>query len=140
MSDDLVLDTGALVALEREPTRLRTFIRKASEENLRLRAPAPTLSVFLGNAPKQRRRSADHLASGLTIDPVDEAMARRAAALTRVALDQAPKTRPSAIDALGIARAEALDGLLVFDGDRADFEALAAASGAVGIQALSELA
>lgn len=140
MSDDLVLDTGALVALEREPTRLRTFLRKASEENLRLRAPAPTLTEFLGSAPKERRRNADHVASHLTVDPVDEAAARRAASLTRRALDQDPAARPSAVDALGIARAEAIDGLLVFDGDRADFEALASASGTVGIQDLADLA
>lgn len=43
------------------------------------------------------------------------------------------------MDALGVAEAEALDAQFVFDGDRADFEALAQASGSVRIVALAEI-
>lgn len=135
----LVLDTGTLVALERGTARLRAFLQAASVRKAQLRVPASTLTEFLGHSPKQRRRQADYVASHLRIDPIDEALARRAGALTRRALDRGPKARPGAIDALGVAHAEALEGIFIFEGDRADFEALADASGSVEIVDLADL-
>lgn len=134
-----VLDTGALVALERDARRLRAFLQAADTQNATLRTSAPTLAEFLGNAPAERRRQAEHVASYLEVDPSDEAMARRGAVLMREAMDKAPDSRPSAVDALGLVDAEALEGLLVYDGDRSDFEALAQASGSARIVALAEL-
>lgn len=57
----------------------------------------------------------------------------------RGAIDEGPRAKPSAVDALGVAEAEALEAHFVFDGDRAHFEALAQASGSVRIAALAQI-
>lgn len=79
------------------------------------------------------------MASAFAVGGVDEPRARRAAALMRGAMDEAPRAKPGVVDALGVAEAEALQAHLVFDSDQADFEALAQASGSVRIAALAEI-
>lgn len=140
MSADLVLDSGALVALQRDLGRLRALIRLAHEEERTLRTTAPVLTEFLGHSPRRLRHSAAYVMSHLETSAVDERLARRAAALMHEALDAAGRAGPGAIDALVAAEAEDAEATIVFDGDRADLEALARACGGVEIKALSDLA
>jgi predicted nucleic acid-binding protein len=135
-----VLDTGALVALQRDRPRLLALLEAADQLGLRLRAPAPILTEFLGRSPRSLRRAADHMASHLEIGTVDELLARRAAQLQRRALDAGGRGDPSAIDAIVAADAEAVEGWLIHDGDRLDLQALADASGSVELRQLRELA
>ncbi len=136
----LVFDTGALVALERDHVRLVALLDTAIKRHMRLRTTAPVLTEFLGAAPRARRESATYASSHLRIGTVDEDLARRAAYLRQRALDRSTgRTRPSAIDALVVADAEAETGVVVFDGDRGDFAALADASGDLEIKELAEL-
>lgn len=136
----LVLDTGALVALERSRARLLAILDTVSKRRIRLRTTAPVLTEFLGVSPRARRESAAYVSSHLRIGSVHEDLARRAAFLRQRALDRSEgKTRPSAIDALVVADAEAESGTVIFDGDRADFEILAAVSENVEIRGLSDL-
>jgi predicted nucleic acid-binding protein len=79
------------------------------------------------------------VASHFAVSAVDEPLARRAAALIRAALDAGGRARPSAVDALVAANAEAIAAAVVFDGDRHDFEALADASAALEIRELGDL-
>lgn len=78
--------------------------------------------------------------SHLEVAPVDETLARRAAALRQRAIDATPASTPSATDALVAAEAERAGGTLVITGDRDDLAPLAAASGAFGLKALDEVA
>ena len=136
----LVLDTGALAAVQRDPVRFLALLDVAAERNLRLRTTAPVLTEFLGGSPRSLRARGAYVTSRLRVGAVDEHLARRAALLRQVALDQsAGRTEPSAIDALVVADAEVEGGLAVYDGDRADFEALVRASGEVEAKALTEL-
>lgn len=134
-----VLDTGALVALQRDRGRLLAVLDAAADVKLKLRAPAVVLTEFLGGSPRRLRPAADHVASYLEVDTVDEPLARRASVLLRRSLDSGGGGRPSAVDALVAAHAEALAGWLVYDGDRADFEALAAASGSIELRELQDV-
>lgn len=134
-----VLDTGALVALQRDRRLLRALLRAAYEHGISLRTSAPVLTEFLGGSPRRLRASADHLSSYLDVGPVDEALARRAAALQRASLDAGARRKPGAIDALVAAEAEANGSWLIIDGDRAAFQALSDASGAVELRELSQL-
>lgn len=104
-----------------------------------LRTAAPVLVEFLGGSPRRLRAGAQYLSSFLEIGPVDEALARRAAALRQRALDLAPEADPSAIDALVATEAERADATLVIDGDRAGFDALAEASGVLQVRDLTAL-
>ncbi len=139
MSGDLVLDTGALIALQRDLGRLRALIRRAAEGDRELRTSSPVITEFVGGSPRALRRAAEYVSAHLEIAPVDEALARRAASLTQAARDAGPRAAPSAVDALVAAEAEERSGAVLFDGDRADFEALARASGELEIVALSDL-
>lgn len=139
MSTDFVFDTGALVALQRDRQRLLTLVKLAREESRALRTSAPVLTEFLGNSRPERRRAGEYVASRLTASDVDERRARRAATLIQQALDGDPRARPSAVDAVVAAEAEATEAALVFDGDRGDFEALAGASGELEIRELRDL-
>lgn len=134
-----VIDTGALVALQRERRRLLALLDAADARGLQLRAPAPVLTEFLGRSPRNLRRAADHVSSHLEVSTVGELLARRAAFLQRAAFDAGGRADPSAIDAIVAADAEAIGGWLIHDGDRADFEALADASGLIEVKQLREL-
>ena len=140
MSADLVLDTGALAALQRDRKRLLTFVDVSAEQGRKLRTTAPVVTEFLGHSPRRLRAAAEHVLSHFRVASVDGASARRAAALTHSVLDAGGRARPSAIDALVAAEAEATGAVLVFDGDRRDFEALAHASAGLEIRELAELA
>lgn len=139
MSADFVLDTGALVALQRDRARLRALVRLAHEEGRVLRTSAPVLTEFLGRSPRRARLTGEYVVSRLTASSVDAPLARRAAALIQAVLDQGGRARPSAIDALVACEAEATAAGLVFDGDRRDFEALATASAGIDICELKDL-
>jgi predicted nucleic acid-binding protein len=134
-----VLDTGVLIALQRDQRRLRALAKLAREEALALRCSAPVLVEFLGGARPGARAAAAYVSSHVTFGPVDGAVARRAASLRQVALDAGKRSRPSAIDALVAVEAERTGGLLLFDGDHADFAALASASGSIEIVDLADL-
>ena len=136
----LVLDTSALIGLQRDLRRLRVLIRIASEDERSLRTTAPAITEFLGGTRGGARPAAQYVASKLGISPVDDTLARRAAALMQGALDAGGRARPSAIDALVAAEAERTRDAVVFDGDRADFEALADASGDLDLKPLAALA
>lgn len=135
-----MFDTGALVAMQRDLSRLRALLQLAREEERALWISPPVLTEFLGRSPRELRRAAVYVSSQLEATSVDETLARRAAALMQATLDAGGGADPSVIDALVAAEAEHKGAALVFDGDRADLEALALASGSVEIKALSELA
>ena len=136
----LIFDTGALVALEQSRVRLLALMETAAVRRYRLRTTAPVLTEFLGAAPRASRESAPYTSSHFRIGSVNEERARRAAFLRQDALDKSVgKAKPSAIDALVVAEAEAEEGVVVFDGDRADFETLSQAAGTVEIKPLSEI-
>lgn len=137
---DLVLDTGALVALQRDQRRLRALVKLAQEESRILRTTAPVLTEFLGRSPRELRRAAAYVSSHLEASSVDETLARRAALLLRAVLDAGGRADPSAIDALVAAEAEDKTAAIVFEGDRADLIALAQASGVIELRELTELA
>lgn len=99
------------------------------EEGTALITSAAALTEFLGGSPRELRSAGDWVASLFRIESVDEGLARRAATLMRGALDAAPAASPGPIDALVAAEAERRQGKVVIAGDRADFAALAAASG-----------
>lgn len=139
MSADFVLDTGALVALQRDRRRLIALVMLARQESRALRTSAPVITEFLGHSPRRLRLAGEYVISRFSRADATETLARRAAVLIQAAIDDGGSARPSAIDALVAAEAEATDAGLVFDGDDADFEALARASGALEIQKLSEL-
>ena len=139
MTADFVLDTGALAALQRDRKRLLALLDLSSEESRKLRTTAPVVTEFLGHSPRGRRAAGEHVLSHLAVASVEGARARRAAALIHSVLDAGGRARPSAIDALVTAEAEATAAAVVFDGDRADFEALAEASGAVELRELEDL-
>lgn len=134
-----VVDTSALVALERDRGRMIRFLSEVKKQEGSLRTSAAALAEFLGGAPRERRAAAAWVSSALEIDPVDEDRARRAAALRQRAVDASPLADPSAIDALLASEAEHQEGVLVIDADRMDFSALAAASGAFTFAALADL-
>lgn len=134
-----VFDTAALVALQREPRRLRAFVQAARADGVTMRTTAPVLTEFLGGSPRGLRDAADHLTSYIEIDAVDEGLARRAASLQRGALDAGARKLPGAIDAIVAAEAEAVEAWLIIDGDRAAFQALSDASGDLELRELDEL-
>ena len=134
-----VLDTGALIALQRNRARLRDVLRASTELGYELRTSAPVVTEFLGGSPPALRAAGEYVCARLRVGPVDEALARRAAALTQSAARAAPRSRPSAVDALVAAEAERTAGVLVIEGDRKDFEALSDASRAFDLVELSDL-
>lgn len=136
---DYVLDTTALVALERDRTKALHVLKEIDVRGVALRIPAPVLTEFLGGARPERRAGATWIASALRVTPVDERQARRAALLQQRASDAAPRAHPSSIDALVAAEAERAEALLIVDGDAEDFSALAFVSGAFRVALLSEL-
>ncbi|MDE3113845.1 MAG: PIN domain-containing protein [Chloroflexota bacterium] len=136
---DYVLDTTALVALERDRTKAVNVLAEIDLLGVALRTPAPALTEFLGGARPGRRAGATWIASALRVTPVDERQARRAALLQQRAKDAVPRAHPSAIDALVAAEAERAEALLIIDGDAEDFAALASVSGAFRVARLSEL-
>ncbi len=139
MSADFVLDTGALVALQRDPRRFIALVMLAREESRALRTSAPVVTEFLGGSSRRLRPAGQYVISRISSSDVTESLARRAAVLIQGAVDEGGRARPSAIDALVAAEAEATDAALVFDGDEADFRALSRASGALEIQELRGL-
>lgn len=136
----LVLDTGALIALERDQSRLRTLLEQVRDRHYELRTTAPVLTEFLGGSPRARRPAAEYVCSKVRVAVVDEGLARRAARLRQLALDGASRASPDAIDALVSTEAETEAVALIIDGDRADFDALADASGAITVFDLAEIA
>lgn len=139
MSADLLLDTGALVALQRDRRRFMALVKLAREEGRALRTSAPVITEFIGHSPRRLRPAADYVASRFTVSDVTGSLARRAAALIQGVLDAGGRARPSAIDALVAAEAEATSAGLVFDGDRRDFEGLAEASAQLEVRELADL-
>lgn len=139
MRPNFVLDTGALIALEHDRVMLAELIRAARLDERELRVVAPVVTEFLGGARPARRAMAGYVVSRLRIGDVNEALARRAADLMHGAQHAYARAVPGAIDALVAAYAETMRDLLVYDGDRADFEALAAASGRIDLKELREL-
>lgn len=139
MSADLVLDSGALVALQRDRRRLVALVMIAREQGRALRTSAPVITEFLGHSPRQLRPDGEYVISRVTASGVSELLARRAATLIQKALDEGGRPRPSAIDAILAAEAEATEAALIFDGDQGDFEALASASESLELRALRDL-
>lgn len=116
------------------------FLQIAAKRQYILRVPAPALTEFLGGSPRALRAAADYAASRVRVSPVDEPLARRAARLQRSAIDAGARRLPGPIDALVAASAESPGDVLVFDGDRADFEALGRVSGRIELRELREIA
>jgi predicted nucleic acid-binding protein len=134
-----VLDTTVLVALQRQPHRLLALLDTATKREYEVHVPAAALTEFLGGSPPALRSAADYAASRVEIPPVTEPIARRAAALQRTAADRGARRLPGPIDAILAASAEVPGSVLVFDGDRVDFEALADASGRLVLKELREV-
>lgn len=134
-----VLDTGALIALQRDRGRLRTLLELVTEYGYELRTSAPVLTEFLGGSPPRLRRAGDYVCARVRIGEVDETIARRAATLRQGAMKASPGTAPSAIDALVSTEAERHGGVLIIDGDRADHEALAGVARAYVLKDLAEI-
>jgi len=126
---EVVFDTGALVRLQREGGTLRNLIETAREEEVSLVVSAATLTEFLGGSPRRQRGAADWIASHFETAAVTEAVARRGATLMRLARDASRSASPGPIDALAATEGERRGAHVVVSGDRADFDALAAASG-----------
>lgn len=139
MKTDLVFDTGALVALQRDLSALGALLKRAFEKERRLVVSAAVLAEFLGYSPRRLRASGEYVASHFQVADATEEQALRAALLIRGALNAGGKSRPSAVDALAAALAETTGAALVYQGDRPDFEALAAASDHLEIMELSDL-
>jgi hypothetical protein len=115
------------------------MLRRSAEFGYELRTSAPVITEFLGGSPPALRVTGEYICARLRVSAVDEALARRAAALAQSAARGAPRSGPSAVDALVSAEAERAGGVLVIEGDRKDFEALAGASRAFELVELSEL-
>lgn len=139
MKTDYVFDTGALVALQRDLSALAALLKRAYEKERRLVVSAAVLAEFLGYSPRRLKASGEYVASHFQVADATEEHALRAALLIRGALNAGGKSRPSAVDALTAALAEATGAAIVYQGDRQDFEALAAASGQLEIQELRQL-
>lgn len=135
----LVLDTGALVALQRDRVKLRGLLQISADLGYDLRTTAPVITEFLGGSSPSLRGAAEYVCSRLRVAPVDEALARRAAALMQAAIAAAPRVRPSPVDALVAAEAERAEAEILLDGDQKDFEALSEWSDRIELIALNEL-
>jgi predicted nucleic acid-binding protein len=137
---DIAFDTGALIRLERDRDALRHILQGIKEREDRLTMSAAALTEFLGRAPRMDRGGADWIASHFEIGAVTEGIARRASTLMRAALDSAAaKALPGPIYALVVAEAERRGADVVVSGDRADFEALEAASERVRVIDIEDL-
>lgn len=90
-------------------------------------------------SPPSRRGLASFVLSHLAVTNIDEALARRSAGLLQAVHDSKATARPSVVDGLVAAESERENVHLVFDGDRADFEALASASGRIDLVELRDL-
>lgn len=72
----LVLDTGALLALERGQPRLRALLRRATELELALLVPAGVVAQAWRGGPRQARVARLLADPGVTVVPLDDLMAR----------------------------------------------------------------
>jgi predicted nucleic acid-binding protein len=131
-------DTGALIRLQRDRAALRDVLKAWSAEQVSLSASAVAITEFLGGSPRQQRGAADWIAFRFEISGITEPLARRGATLMRLSRD-ASASPAGPIDALVVAEAEARGATVVISGDRADFAALAAASGHVEMVDIEEL-
>jgi predicted nucleic acid-binding protein len=125
----LILDAGAVIALARDDTRARAFIRRAIELDAEVRVPVVVLAETLrGN----QRDAAVHRVLNAVSDsaPIDEAIGRRAGALLGRA------DRSDTVDAIVVAEAIESGGAGILTGDPLDLTALADGERSVTIHAL----
>lgn len=108
----LTLDTGALIALERGNKRMRGVMLAADRDDLDIIVPAPVLTEWWRNGPRQRA-----ILESVTIEQTTE----RLAMLAGEALAAVPGA--TAIDALVVASA-AQRGDVVYTSDFEDLDRL----------------
>lgn len=114
----IVLDSGGLSVLAGNRARLAELRRRGEWPAV---LPAVVLTEAL-TGDHRRDFHENRLLRTCDIRPVDELLAREAAALRFKA---ATESRPSAVDALVAATADALGGATVLTGDVGDLRALA---------------
>lgn len=116
----LVLDAGALTMLGRNRARLEELRRRGEWPAL---VPAVVLTEAL-TGDHRRDFHENRILRTCDIRPVDETLARRAAALRAAA-----GPSPSAVDAVVVALADEVGGATVLTGDVLDIRALAPHAG-----------
>jgi len=127
----VTFDTGVLIALERASAsqserRARVVLANVRRRELRITVP----SVVIVEWWRGQRGPAAHVLAGMTVEPLDEALARVAGeALARV------KRSPSIVDAVVMASA-ARRGDVVYTADLADLESLRVAFPTVRVLAV----
>ncbi len=77
----VVLDAGALIALERADPRMRALARLAADGGGHLIVPAPALAQAWRDGRRQARVAALLAAATTVVEPLDEAGARAAGVL-----------------------------------------------------------
>ncbi len=73
MSAGITLDTGALVSLERRHQRIVALMAAAHRRGVLVQAPAPVVAEWW----RKRTDVRDAILEALTIEPMDDALARR---------------------------------------------------------------
>ena len=121
----LTFDTGVLIALERRAHRAWTVYRQARNDKVRVTVP----SVVIGEWWRGRSDHREHVRSGLIVEPVSEALARRAGE----ALAEIPGA--TLVDAIVMASA-ASRGDVVYTSDHDDLARLTAFFRTVRVLAL----
>ena len=122
MTPGLTFDTGALIALERGNKRMRGVLLAAEREGLDVTVPAPVLTEWWRNGPRQRA-----ILDGVTVEHTSERLAK----LAGEAIAAVPSATP--IDALVVASA-AQRGDVVYTSDFEDLDRLRAHFPAVRVQ------
>lgn len=84
MSDVLVLDAGALIAIERPSARVVRLLRRAQDDGAVLLCPAGVLAQVWRGGARQARLAALLKDPATTVLPLDAVTARRIGALAAV--------------------------------------------------------
>lgn len=124
----MILDTGALVAAERNDRRFWTFYKLARDRGSIATVPTPVVAeVWRDGGPRQARLAG--ILKGCTCVPPDESTAKRAGSLL------AATGGSNTIDALVVAQAEKL-GQEIVTSDLDDLKALSEHTQSVRIRPL----
>lgn len=121
-ADRIVLDSGALTAIAEASSRpaqaTRTLVRQALESGGSVVVPTVVVAESVtGSGPRDSR--VNRLLKGVLVEPLDEPMARAAAALRYA-------TKAGVADAIVVATADAEPHSVILTGDPADIRRLAA--------------
>jgi PIN domain-containing protein len=124
----LILDTGALVAAERNDRRFWTFYKLAQQRGIIATVPTPVVAeAWRGGGPRQALLA--RVLGGCTCAPPDETVAKRAGDLL------AATGGSNTIDALVVAHAEHLRQEII-TGDPDDLGLLAEYADSVTVRSL----